>query len=289
MGDYIYKQSDAMNGTLFDDAVVEETRDIDVHYQQALTGNVLDFLSIALYRRDASRYYVPFRCLYSRNIDNLMMAGRDFSCTHIGLGGPRVMNTCGQMGIATGYAASLCKKYRTSPRGIYTNHITQLKNLVGNIVDTDPDPIAYAGYSYVTWLDNGTLALAGTVDDSGEGDVIDTDVVWSIKTYPPNSAATLTKTSTDWANPTADFTPDSSIVGDYTIELTATDAAGQPDYDTLVVQVAADACEAAQLDPNWTGFDDYDINENCIIDLLDFTNFASKWLDEFYLTESFSY
>ncbi|MDK1030328.1 MAG: hypothetical protein QGD96_13525, partial [Anaerolineae bacterium] len=75
----------------------------------------------------------------------------------------------------------------------------------------------------------------------------------------------------------------------YTIELTAPDAAAQPDYDTLLVQVAADACEAAQLDPNWTGFDDYDINENCIIDLLDFTNFASKWLEEFYLTGSFSY
>ncbi|MDK1030030.1 MAG: FAD-dependent oxidoreductase, partial [Anaerolineae bacterium] len=207
MGDYIYKESDALSGTLFNDAVVEEIRDIDVHYQRALVGDPRDFLSVALYRA-VPRYYVPFRCLYSRNIDNLMMAGRCFSCSHIGLGGPRVMNTCGQMGIATGYAASLCKKYSTSPRGIYTNYITQLKALVSNTVIPDPVPIAYAGYSYVTWLDNGTLALAGTVDDSGEGDIIDTDVVWSIKTSPPGSAATLTKTSTDWANPTANFTPD---------------------------------------------------------------------------------
>jgi hypothetical protein len=161
--------------------------------------------------------------------------------------------------------------------------------IVSVIAPLDLVPIADAGYSHVTWRDNGTLALAGTVDDRGEGDIIDTDVVWSIKTSPPGSAATLTKTSTDWANPTADFTPDLSIAGDYTIELTATDAAAQPDYDTLVVQVADDACEAAQLDPNWTGFDDYDINENCIIDLPDLTNFASKWLDEFYLPGPFSY
>ena len=131
IGDYIYKQSDALEGTLFNDAVAEEVREIDVHYQKSLKGSPYDFLSTALFRA-VPRYYIPFRCLYSKNIDNLMMAGRCFSCSHVGLGGPRVMNTCGQMGIATGYAASLCKKYDTNPRGVYTNHITELKELVAN-------------------------------------------------------------------------------------------------------------------------------------------------------------
>jgi hypothetical protein len=125
------------------------------------------------------------------------------------------------------------------------------------------------------------------VNDSSEGDIIDADVTWSIKTSPPGSAAALTKTSSDWANPTADFTPDSA--GDYTIELTAIDAAAQYGSDVLSVQVVADACQAAQLDPDWAGFDEYDVNENCIIDLPDFANFASKWLEEFYLTEPFPY
>lgn len=137
VGDYIYKQSDMINGTVFDDAVVEEVRDIDVHYQKVLTGEASDFLSKALFRK-VPRYYIPFRCLYSKNITNLMMAGRCFSCTHIGLGGPRVMRTCGQMGIATGYAASLCKKHKTNPRGIYKNHMTKLKDLIAN--KTQPPP-----------------------------------------------------------------------------------------------------------------------------------------------------
>jgi hypothetical protein len=137
MGDYIYKMSDATSGTLFDDAVVQETRSIDVHYQQILNGDsTVDFLSEALFK-SVPTYYVPFRCLYSRNINNLMMAGRCFSCTHIGMGGPRVMNTCGQMGIATGYAASLCKKYSSTPLGIYTSHIAELKDLVNNVVLLD--------------------------------------------------------------------------------------------------------------------------------------------------------
>ena len=158
--------------------------------------------------------------------------------------------------------------------------------IVSVIAPPDLVPIADAGYSYVTWLDNGTLALAGTVDDSGEGDVIDTDVVWSIKTSPPGSAATLTKTSTDWANPTANFTPDSGIVGDYTIELTATDAAAQPGSDTLLVQVAADRCDATWLADELSI---YDVNENCIIDLSDMAAFAAKWMSDMSLTGPLAY
>jgi hypothetical protein len=41
------------------------------------------------------------------------------------------MHTTGQMGVAVGYAASLCKKYDTTPRGVYLDHITELKGLIG--------------------------------------------------------------------------------------------------------------------------------------------------------------
>ena len=77
------------------------------------------------------RYYIPFRCLYSKNIPNLMMAGRCFSCSHIGLGGPRVMKTCAQMGVAVGYAAALCKKHQALPREVGQKHIKELRGLIG--------------------------------------------------------------------------------------------------------------------------------------------------------------
>ena len=126
MGDYIYTMSDMVKGRQFPDAVVIEKRDIDVHFQRAETGMKQDFLSRALFMR-VPKYYLPFRTLYSRNVTNLMMAGRNFSCSHIGLGGPRVMKTCGQMGIATGFAAALCKKHKVDPRGVCKNHIDELK------------------------------------------------------------------------------------------------------------------------------------------------------------------
>jgi hypothetical protein len=130
VGDYIYTFQDEKNMSEFDDAVVMEERDIDVHYQQNLRDpQKPDFLSEALFY-PVDHYYIPYRSLYSRNIKNLFMAGRCFSCSHVGLGGPRVMNTTGQMGVATGYAASLCKKYNTSPRGVYQSHIAELKKLI---------------------------------------------------------------------------------------------------------------------------------------------------------------
>ncbi|MBG0858306.1 MAG: FAD-dependent oxidoreductase, partial [Bacteroidales bacterium] len=130
-GDYIYTFRDEKTMTEFPDAVAMEQRDIDVHYQQNLMDSTQpDFLSEALYYK-VDHYYIPYRSLYSRNIKNLFMAGRCFSCSHVGLGGPRVMNTTGQMGVAVGYAASLCKKYTTSPRGVYQNHIGELQKLIG--------------------------------------------------------------------------------------------------------------------------------------------------------------
>lgn len=127
-GPYIYTFNDMRKMKKFPDAIVKEKRNVDVHYQRVLVDSTQpDFLSEALYF-DVPYYYIPYRCLYSINIENLLMAGRCFSCSHIGLGGPRVMNTTGQMGVAAGYAASLCKKYKTTPHGVYKNHINELRN-----------------------------------------------------------------------------------------------------------------------------------------------------------------
>ena len=130
MGDHIYTMGDMAESREFPDAVVEEKRNVDSHYQIKLKGAPVDFLSEALFYR-TKLYFIPFRSLYSKDIANLMMAGRCFSCSHIGLCGPRVMNTCGQMGIATGYAAALCKKHGVSPRDVGKRHIKELRTLVG--------------------------------------------------------------------------------------------------------------------------------------------------------------
>jgi hypothetical protein len=64
-------------------------------------------------------YNIPLRSLYSKNIKNLMMAGRNSSCTHVAFTSTRVMATCSVMGQAAGTAAALCSRYQVAPRKLY--------------------------------------------------------------------------------------------------------------------------------------------------------------------------
>jgi hypothetical protein len=154
---------------------------------------------------------------------------------------------------------------------------------------TDFPPTVDAGYSYITWLGNLPQLLAGTVDDGGEGDVTDADVVWSIISGPSGAAATVVKTSTDPLQPTAMFTTDKA--GDYVIELTAADTNGsqgvQSASDRLTVRVAADACAAQQMVQ--AGYNAADYDRNCVVDLADLSAFARQWLDDIRLSSSVPY
>ena len=83
------------------------------------------FKTVAVHKYFES-YPIPYRCLYSRNIDNLFMAGRDISCTHVAMGSVRVIRTCGMMGEVVGLAASVCKRHNSLPRSVYTDSFDEL-------------------------------------------------------------------------------------------------------------------------------------------------------------------
>ncbi|MEZ5044576.1 MAG: FAD-dependent oxidoreductase [Saprospiraceae bacterium] len=130
VGDHIFTFKDVVDKVKFPDGVVVEEREIDVHFQQNLEDeNQPDFLSKALFFK-TDEYYIPLRSLYSKNINNLFMAGRCFSCSHVGLGGPRVMRTTGQMGAAVGFAAAICKKHKVNPRQVYEKHLAEYNQLI---------------------------------------------------------------------------------------------------------------------------------------------------------------
>jgi hypothetical protein len=138
VGDYIYTFNDMRESRSFPDGVVQEIREVDVHYSQnKLDESKPDFLTEAMFY-PVDRYYIPYRSLYSRNIGNLFMAGRCFSCSHVGIGGPRVMRTTGQMGAAVGYAASLCTSRECSPRELYEKHLEEYMDLVSQSSLQDP-------------------------------------------------------------------------------------------------------------------------------------------------------
>jgi len=132
MGDVILSELDILNNVAYDDAAVTLTWGIDIHFADTLNSKYFpgeEFISWYDHPKHAP-YHMPYRCLYSRNIDNLFMAGRNASVTHRGLGSPRVMRTGGLMGEVVGMAASICVEHQCSPREVYKSHLEELKEMM---------------------------------------------------------------------------------------------------------------------------------------------------------------
>ncbi len=132
LGDHVLTENDLVNEVEYPDASFTTTWSIDLHYPDPKNTEHFpggEFKSICVHGA-VNPYAVPYRCLYSRNVENLFMAGRDISVSHIGLGTVRVMRTTGMMGEVVGMAASLCREHDALPRDIYLSHLDELKALM---------------------------------------------------------------------------------------------------------------------------------------------------------------
>lgn len=131
-GDYVLVEQDMTERKVYPDGTAPTSWSIDLHYPDPENSKLFPgaaFKSIAKHIL-IYPYPIPFRCLYSKNINNLMMAGRDISVSHVALGTVRVMRTTGMMGEVLGMAASVCKNEKTTPRGIYEKHFSKLESLM---------------------------------------------------------------------------------------------------------------------------------------------------------------
>jgi len=133
MGDVVLTQEDIVTKRSFPDGCVPSTWSIDLHYpKRQYAGKFPDnpFISIAEHDQRIDRLYgypIPYRCFYSRNIENLFMAGRNISVTHEALGTTRVMKTCGMMGEVVGKAAAICAEHECAPRQVYSQYLGDLQ------------------------------------------------------------------------------------------------------------------------------------------------------------------
>lgn len=118
-GDHILTQQDLMglNGD-FEDAVAIGGWGLDEHPPGGFDDyESKPFVSISL----PEVYNIPLRSLYSKDISNMFMAGRNASCSHVAFTSTRVMATCAVMGQAAGTAAAHCAKYGITPRELYND------------------------------------------------------------------------------------------------------------------------------------------------------------------------
>lgn len=129
VGDYIMIQQDLQRATLFEDRVAYGGWPLDDHLPKGMDDtSMAPFRSIPL----KGPYSIPLRSLYSNSFDNLLMAGRNISVSHVALSSSRVMATCATLGQAVGTAISYCIKESITPAAVCANknHIQQLQQVL---------------------------------------------------------------------------------------------------------------------------------------------------------------
>lgn len=140
-GDYILSENDIRDHIEFDDTLIANDGVFCIHCAFEPGESDYDFrLKDWIYdQRDKQSYEIPFRCLYSKNIGNLMMAGKHISVTHVAASATKFMGNGAQHGVAVGAASYLCNKYDTDPRGLYESHLDSLKELLRELTSCDHD------------------------------------------------------------------------------------------------------------------------------------------------------
>lgn len=111
-GDYMLRQQDLVEQTPFRDAVAFGGWSIDLHPADGLFSEKPGCNQW----HSKGIYSIPYRCLYSKNVSNLFLAGRIISASHVAFGSTRVMGTSAYTGQAVGMAAALCTEDGLLPK-----------------------------------------------------------------------------------------------------------------------------------------------------------------------------
>lgn len=123
VGDHIMTQNDVRNEGRFDDIIAYGGWSMDDHHPAGFhhPGEP------TIFHPAPSPYGIPYRSIYSKNIENLFFAGRNISATHAAMSSCRVMATCAILGQAVGTAAALAVENGLTPRGVYQQKLEELQ------------------------------------------------------------------------------------------------------------------------------------------------------------------
>lgn len=127
VGDYVLSQKDIIEQRDHYDAVAFGGWSVDLHPADGVFG---DNQSCNQWHSKGV-YQIPYRCYYSKDIENLFLAGRIISASHVAFGSSRVMGTCAHGGQAVGMAAALATQLSVKPGTLaQKEHISKLQILL---------------------------------------------------------------------------------------------------------------------------------------------------------------
>lgn len=131
-GDLVLTQRDIEEKIDYPDGTAALSWSIDLHYPDPDNARIFGeaFQSCAYHRGIGAAYEVPYRCLFARDADNLFLAGRIVSASHVAFSSLRVMRTLGMLGEVIAMAAAICRRHDGLPREVYHQYWSELKSLM---------------------------------------------------------------------------------------------------------------------------------------------------------------
>ncbi len=126
LGDYILTQNDLAESKHFEDTIAYGGWSMDMHTIGGLTSKYEPTVFIDM----KDLYAIPYRAIYSKDIYNLYIGGRNISASHMAFGSTRVMATCAVIGQAIGVSSAYAIKKNIPPKQVINNISEIQKTLI---------------------------------------------------------------------------------------------------------------------------------------------------------------
>ena len=150
-GDYVLTENDVLENRRFPDAVGYGGWHLDSHQPERFYSTIKDVphtedLAVAF----EGIYTVPYRCIYAKDLDNLLLGGRIISTSHRAFSSTRVMATCAVLAEAAGVAAAIAVREGCAVRDVQSHMAELQQTLLRNgcyipgVANADPDDLARA-------------------------------------------------------------------------------------------------------------------------------------------------
>ena len=135
LGDYTLTEKDVRDPQVHPDDIAYGAWGIDIHvpggiHQRQVAPYPVPNSDENFKQRSTIPYGIPLRSCYSRNVKNLLTAGRPIGASYVAFASSRVLPTGAIVGQGVGVAAALCTKYKCEPAAVAKAHATELQQLL---------------------------------------------------------------------------------------------------------------------------------------------------------------
>ncbi len=162
IGQHILTESDLMTSREFPDAIAYGGWSIDLHPPEGVDAPDIEPCE---QHPVPWLFDIPLSACISRDVPNLMFAGRNISATHVAFASTRVMATCAVVGQGVGTAAALAIRDRLPVSEIAT-HPEFLQKLQSRLIEDDCFLIGRASAGQCPIATRATISSSGDRSDA---------------------------------------------------------------------------------------------------------------------------